>query len=376
MKGLHLVGTGDAFHPKWIAHMKNNLLEESEGIYSMRNSDTRFIVQSEVEDSRRVHHVILLPSISAAESLHDSLKKYSSDIDRDGRAHLRLSGEEIVDLANEVNALVGPSHAFTPWTSLYKEHNSLRDCYGDNSKYIRFLELGLSADSFMADRIAELQDITFMSNSDTHSPWPHRLGREFNRVDVKELSFPELAKALQHKGNRKFVLNVGLNPREGKYHVTACSRCFLKFRRDDALRINFRCPECSGRIKKGVSDRIDELSAWGEPRSPEHRPPYTHIIPLAEVISLVTGVSTITSKTVRDRWDSLVREFRTEINVLVDGDVGKIKKADFKVGSVIEKFRAGKINYVSGGGGLYGRPTLRGEKDRFWGFGQSSLADF
>jgi len=49
--------------------------------------------------------------------------------------------------------------------------------------------LGLSADTDMADHIEELQDIPFLTNSDAHSPWPHRIGREFNEIEVEELTF-------------------------------------------------------------------------------------------------------------------------------------------------------------------------------------------
>jgi len=376
LKGLDLVATGDALHPGWLRHLKGNLLEVGEGIYGVEGSDVRFIVQTEVEDCKRVHHVILFPSISAAESLRDSLEGYSRDIDREGRAHIRIGGEELVDFALEVDALVGPAHAFTPWTSLYKEYNSLEGCYGSNLGHVRFLELGLSADSCMADRIAELQDLSFLSNSDAHSPWPHRLGREFNRIRVKELSFPEIRLALEHRGSRGFVLNVGLNPLEGKYHLTACSRCFLKFKSVDAVSLHYRCPECGGRIKKGVLDRVAELSSWDEPRRPSHHPSYLHIVPLAEVISLATGISTLTSKKIRARWDSLVEGFGSEINVLVDSDVGDLKKADLRVGSIIERFRSGRMNYIAGGGGLYGKPTLRDEVDEFWGYGQKTLSDY
>ncbi|MBN2013839.1 MAG: TIGR00375 family protein [Candidatus Altiarchaeota archaeon] len=376
LKGLHLVGTGDATNPDWLRHIKENLKEETEGVYTQTQSKTQFMVTSEVEDNRRVHHILLFPSISAAESLHEELQKHSTDIDKDGRPHLRLSGEQIVDYAKEVDALVGPAHAFTPWTAIYKEYNTLKECYGDNVREIKFLELGLSADTYMADRIPELQDLTFMSNSDTHSPWPHRLGREFNRVKMKELSFREIKQALEHQNERGVILNAGLNPREGKYHLTACSRCFLRFRFRDAVSLKMRCPECGGIIKKGVYDRIEELAVWETPKHPWHRPEYMHIIPLAEVISLATGITTLTSNKIKERWDNLVRKFGTEINVLVDSEIEEVKKADPAAGKIIEKFRNGDMKYVAGGGGQYGRPTLKNEGDDFYGMGQRSLSDF
>ncbi len=375
-KGLHLVGTGDALHPAWLNHLKKNLIEDSNGVYSTTESKTRFLITVEVEDSRRVHHLIILPSISSAESLSEEFRKFSRDIDRNGRLHLRLGGEDIVDYAMGVEALVGPAHAFTPWTAVYKEYDSISECYGSNLKRIKFLELGLSADTSLADKIPELDGITFMSNSDTHSPWPHRLGREFNRIEMKELSFNEIKCAIEGKKSRNFALNAGLNPREGKYHLSACSRCYLRFRFDDAVTLRWKCPECGGRIKKGVIDRINELAKFENPEHSGDRPPYLHIIPLAEVISIVTKIRTITSRAVQDRWTSLVRKFGTEINVLVDSDISDVKRADPEVGKVIEKFRQDRIRYIAGGGGQYGRPTLGGERDEFWGSGQRSLAEF
>ncbi len=376
LKGLNLVGTGDALHPGWIKHIKQNVSEENNGVYSAKNSRTRFLLTTEVEDAKRVHHLILFPSISSAESLSEKLKKYSTDIEKDGRPHLKLNGEEIVDYANEIGAILGPSHAFTPWTAIYKEYDSISKCYGKNTKDVKFLELGLSADTEMADRIKELQEITFMSNSDTHSPWAHRLGREFNRIMVDELSFDEITYAIEMKKGRKFLLNAGLNPKEGKYHLTACSRCYLRFKLNDAKNLNWKCPECNGSIKKGVFDRINELATWEIPRHPEHRPRYIHIIPLAEVISLAYGIKAVNTKRIGDKWNELVQKFKTEINVLLDSDIGEIKRVDMKIGQIIEKFRSNKIRYIAGGGGQYGRPTLQNEKENFWGSGQKSLQDF
>jgi len=376
LKGLDLVGTGDALHTGWREHIKSNFTEISEGIYKIKNSGkTKFIITTEVEDEKRVHHVILFPSVVSAENLYEIFKKYSTDIDKDGRPHLRLGAEEIVDFSREVSAMVGPAHAFTPWTSLYKSYDSIRDCYGDNLKHIHFLELGLSADSDMADLIPELSGITFMTNSDCHSPWPHRLGREFNRIDLKNsFSFSDIRDSII---NHKFALNVGLNPLEGKYHLTACSRCFLKFKPVDASGIKWRCPECGGIIKRGVDTRINELAKLKKPEHPKHRPPYIHIIPLAEVISLSMKIRTLTSKKIQEKWNTLVEHFGTEINVLIDSDVEDIKKIDPKIGVIIDKFRNGRIKYIAGGGGAYGRPTLdANEKDRFWGFGQRGLNEF
>ena len=375
LKGLDVIATGDALHGGWRKHLRETL-KEDDGLYSAQCSPVKFIIQTEVEDARRVHHLILLPSLEAAGELAGRLGKHSSNIDSDGRPNVSLTGAEIVDEVVKVDGLVGPAHAFTPWTAVYKEYGSLLECYGGGLAHVDFLELGLSADTMLADRIPELSALTFMSNSDCHSPWPHRLGREFNRLSVDGPSYDEIRKAVRREAGRRFVLNAGLNPLEGKYHVTACSRCFLKFRWEEALKLGRRCPECNGIIKKGVAERIGELAKSEKPVHPAHRPPYMHIIPLAEAVALATGTATLTSRRVKARWDALVSMFGSEINVLVDEDISDILAADPEVGKVIRLFRDGRMKYVAGGGGMYGRPTLTGEKDRYYAGGQKTLSDY
>lgn len=223
LKGLHLVATGDAFHQGWLSMIDETTEEVNDGIYGIRenenlqneflqeklpedfskNPETKLILTSEVEDSKRVHHLIIIPSLDAAYQMR---KKLKGNLDSDGRPRVRMSGAEIQELALEHGCLIGPSHAFTPWTSIYKEYDSIYDCYNETP---HFVELGLSADTDMADRIEELQDLPFLTNSDAHSPWPHRLGREFNEINLKNLSFSALAQALHDK---TITANYGFDP--------------------------------------------------------------------------------------------------------------------------------------------------------------------
>jgi len=125
-----------------------------------------------------------------------------------------------------------------------------------------------------------------------------------------------------------------------------------------------------------VADRVNELASWDAPRHPQHRPPYMHVLPLAEVICLARGVSNPQAKKVQDEWMRLVRALGSEINVLVDAPIEDVKRIDAGIGGLVAKFREGSVPYVAGGGGQYGRPTLKGEKDAYWGRGQKKLDEF
>jgi len=92
-----------------------------------------------------------------------------------------MNGAEIADVVLEADGLIGPSHAFTPWTGMYAAYRSLAECYQEHADRIKFIELGLSADTDYADRIAELSSRTFLSNSDAHSPAPTSWPGSFNQ---------------------------------------------------------------------------------------------------------------------------------------------------------------------------------------------------
>jgi len=358
LKGLDLVASGDALHQKWLKLLEETTEESSDGIFSLRDSavdpdntsedqGSKFILTTEVEDIKRVHHLIIFPSI---ESATDTRSKMKGNMDADGRPRVRMNGSEIMDIAHENGSIIGPAHAFTPWTSIYKEYDSIKDCYG---KMPDFLELGLSADSDMADTIEELEAIPFLTNSDAHSPWPHRLGREFNELEIGKLTFDGVRDAIL---NKKIKANYGFDPRLGKYHKTACSKCYTQYSIEDAIKLKMRCP-CGGRIKKGVDYRIYELSKWEEPHHPSHRPPYIHILPLAEIISITHGKG-VTTVFVQKIWKEMIHRFKDEITALIQSPMDEVYDVDPKVAAVIKAFRNKTLEIKAGGGGKYGEIVL------------------
>ena len=85
-KGIQLIGTGDFTHPAWRAEMREQLVPAGEGVYALREGLTmegtapgaapRFVVTGEISciykrhgRTRKVHNLILLPSLEAANQL-------------------------------------------------------------------------------------------------------------------------------------------------------------------------------------------------------------------------------------------------------------------------------------------------------------------
>lgn len=358
-KGINIMATGDCLNGSWMKEIKTCTIID-DGTLEMNG--TRFLLSTEVEDNHRVHHLLYFPSFSAIETFKENIISKSKNLETDGRPNVDMNGVELAALAKDVDALIGPAHAFTPWTAMYAYHSSLQDCYGDLAPYISFVELGLSADSDYADMIQELHRLTFLTNSDSHSPHPVRLAREFTRFEVQDATFDEIKKAILRTNGNKPVLNVGLPPQEGKYNESACISCFTHYTLDEAIKRRWKC-SCGKRIKKGVRDRIGEIATFKEPHHPDHRPPYIHLIPLSEIIAKAIGQHTPFTQGVTRRWDELITAFGSEIAVLIDADLHEVAKVTTPViVEAIQAFREHKVVIIPGGGGQYGRIELPSEE--------------
>ena len=398
-KGLSILGTGDILQPDWLTYMKNNLEKDSDGAYKYK--DVYFILQTEIEDIDSIHHVILFPGFAEVEEIQNELKSYSKNISDEwgGRPRVNLRAPELTDIITDNSGIIGPAHAFTPFKAIFRQnkYKTLEECYQDSTNKISFLELGLSANTDLADRLDCLKTVSFLSNSDAHSQDPRSLGREFNRFDIDNPTFEEIYLALKRKDERRIVLNVGLHPALGKYYNMFCSKCrrrvifkspknprtsffnqytitenFIIFISDDPQGakneyINkvadekITCPACQEelnkkhKIKLGVHERISTIATQNDGIHPVHRPPYINAIPLIDIIRSVKGIKSSHSKTVLKVYDKMIEDFGTEFEILIDTPIEILRKNYNEIASVIEAFRNGEIEYTPGGGGTYGQ---------------------
>ncbi|MDD1716424.1 MAG: endonuclease Q family protein, partial [Methanolinea sp.] len=294
-------------------------------------------------DSRRVHHLILMEKFADFATLQAVLEPKACDLAVTGRPRVRLSGETIAREVHDLGGLVGPAHAFTPWTALYAAHDSVSGCYGGET--IDFLELGLSADSSYGSAIPDLYGVPFLSNSDAHSP--ESFGREYTVLSARENTPGGVLDSIS-RGD--VVQNAGFFPEEGKYNRTACSRCYRQYSREDADSLSWRCPDDGGRIKKGVLDRARELSL-GEERP---RPPYLHRIPLTQVLQRVLSVSSPRTGKVVTLYNRFLEQFGCEIRVLNEAPIGELALVHPGTAEAVDALRRERVRFCPGGGGRYG----------------------
>jgi len=183
-----------------------------------------------------------------------------------------------------------PAHVWTPWFGLFgskKGFDSVEGCFQDQARHIYAIETGLSSDPAMNWRLSNLDKYTIISNSDAHSFWPWRIGREATIFDVPELSYDNIIKAIRTKKGLKETIEV--SPFFGKYHLTGHRNCQIGFESQEAEKIHNICPKCKRELTVGVAARVEELADRPEGYMPKDAIPFRTLLPLQELLSVLLG---------------------------------------------------------------------------------------
>lgn len=379
IKGLNLVGTGDFTHPKWFSELKELLIEiPGTGLYkSVANLQTAiyYMITTEVSTMfefqgkiKKIHHVILTPNLETAAQINGRLAKWGN-LAIDGRPILNMSAPELVEEVMRVSGdnEIFPSHAWTPWFSIFgafSGFDKFDDCYQDTTKYIHALETGLSSDPPMNWRLSSLDRFVLVSNSDSHSAWPWRMGREANVFEFEKPSYYEMVDAIRKKDAKRFKFTIETDPAYGKYHWTGHRACNVSLSPQEAIELDNRCPKCRRRLTKGVEQRVEELADRPFGFKPEGAIPYIHLLPLSEIIGTVLGIDQIASKQIWEIYNVIVKKFGDEYTALIDASKEELAKiVDPKISDAIVGVREEKVKVVPGFDGVYGKLVIFPEKE-------------
>jgi uncharacterized protein (TIGR00375 family) len=385
IKGIDVVGTGDFTHPVWIKELKAKLKEE-DGIY--KHEDIYFILTGEVSTIfevdgkiKKVHHTIHSPDFDTVEQINEQLKKYGN-LEVDGRPTLTMTATELVEILMKINpeVLIYPSHAWTPWFSVFGSKSgfdSLEECYQDETKNIFALETGLSSDPPMNWRLSKLDRFSLVSNSDSHSANPWRLGREANVFDLKENGYKEIHEAIRKRDKKKFLFTIETNPNYGKYHFDGHRNCNISLSPQESKKYNGFCPNCKRRLTIGVLSRVEQLADRPEGFVPKDAIPFKSLLPLYEIISHVRGIDQLYSQKVIVEQNKLIDRFGNEFNVLLNISKEELAKVvDEKVADAIVKVREGKVKFIPGYDGVYGKPVFDEKEIEKRKIEQRSIKDY
>ena len=375
-KGISLIGTGDFTHPVWREELKERLVTEGNGLYHLRDEyvkeesrkfpgeGTRFVVSGEISSiykkngkTRKVHNVILLPSLEAADAMAQRLEKIGN-IYSDGRPILGLDSHDLLEMMLDVcpEGILIPAHIWTPHFSVLgakSGFDSVEECFEELTPYVHALETGLSSDPAMNWRISKLDRYQLVSNSDAHSP--SKLGREANLLDI-DCSYEGLYQAIQTgeglEGTVEFF------PEEGKYHFDGHRKCGVSLSPVEAERLGGICPVCGKKLTMGVDHRVEQLADREEGFVKEDGKKYESLVPLPEVISACMGYSAA-SKKVQGCFEQMLQTLGTEFDILRNVPSEDIKTcAGERIAEGIENVRTGKVKRIPGYDGEYGKIQL------------------
>ncbi len=366
IKGLGLLGTGDFTHPEWFKEITSKLTEDSEGILWTKQKFP-FIWQTEISlmyahggKGRRIHYVILAPAKEIVKQIINIFGK-KGRLDYDGRPIFGFSSIELVDMMMGINKDIEiiPAHAWTSWYAIFGSKSgfdSMEECFGDRTKYIHALETGMSSDPAMNWRLSKLDNFTLVSNSDSHSFWPWRLGREANIFDFKDLTYRNIIKAIRTRAG--LIATIETPVEYGKYHYDGHRFCKVCLNPKETMKTKGICPKCGRPLTIGVLNRVEELADREEGFKPKNAVPFKTLIPLSEIIAELNGTAVATKKTWGIFYD-LIKRFGSEFNVLLEANQEELKKVvDEKLAEAIIKNREGKISVKPGYDGEYGKPIF------------------
>ncbi len=386
-KGIDLLGTGDCLHPEWLKQIKLKLHDRGDGIHHLKEADqltkrTGFILTTEVAciysqsgKLRRIHLLVLLPSIQAAEKLSENLILRKAKLASDGRPVLGMSVIDFCDITFNScpKAIIIPAHIWTPWFGMYGDKGGFdffAECFGKFSSQIHAVETGISSDPQMNWRVPDLDGKSIVSFSDPHSL--ARLGREATEFGG-HLSYDELYDDLQ---NQNIISTIEFFPEEGKYHYSGHRKCNMVRSPEEVIKYGEECPLCHKTLTIGVAQRIEELATRSieslelfeengliKSKTFSKRPGYRSLVQLEEVIALSLGVS-VASKKVPQLYQQMVSTIGPEIDILTRIPLDMVGMAGGSaVVEVIQAIRQGQISIEPGFDGVYGMVSLTDEAE-------------
>ena len=369
-KGLALVGTGDLTHAGWLAELEENLTEAGEGLFRLNRaqgpaSGVRFVLSGEIScifkqegRTRKVHLVILMPSLEAARLFNQRLAGAGANLVSDGRPIMGLSARQILELVLETDprAELIPAHIWTPWFSVLGSKSgfdSIGECFGDLTPQVHAVETGLSSDPAMNWLVSSLDGYNLTSSSDAHSP--AKLGREATLFSGP-LTYANLLRALRTGERLEGTLE--FFPEEGKYHLDGHRKCGVRLDPGQTRAEKGLCPVCGKPVTVGVLHRVEALADREEGRRPENARDFESLLGLAEILSQVLGVGP-NSKKVQASYDQLLEKLGPELSILRERPLDEVEQAAGEVTAEgIRRVREGRVEALGGYDGEFGKLNL------------------
>ncbi|MCY3412652.1 MAG: hypothetical protein INQ03_13525 [Candidatus Heimdallarchaeota archaeon] len=388
LKGVNLIGTGDAQFTPWTNFLKNEFTEEKKGIFAYQNniesSAPRYILQTELiftgpipdsKNKKRVHVLILFPNFTVIEELNELLDSWG--VARENMARPFVVTESTDELNEKIHAILDlhpmlemiPAHVLTP-EGVYGGNNRVNfmgDFFGDSSDRFHAIETGLSADPSILGMIPELDKFSLVSNADAHSAALNRVGREFTTLNVNKGTYDDIIHAIR---NNNIIKTAEFHITEGRYFLTGHrderkkpgihkkgQHCFYSAKHVPKGDL---CPICKGELTIGVHQRAYEIArAQGEDRRIGDGPKrdFVTMIPLIEIVAHSLGIKSITGKKTMKLYNDVLKITGTEVNLWTNDHSQQLEDSSLPSSLIqdICNIRKGNFSFFPGGfDGTYG----------------------
>lgn len=395
-KGIDILSTADWTHPLWFREIRQQLIETSEGLYSLKDQTgskkTLFLLSVEISSIysqngkvRRMHNLLFVPSFEIAQKVNKSLIAQGCNLMSDGRPIIGLSSKNLLELVLSIDKeiMLIPCHVWTPHFGLYGSasgFNSIQECFGNLSSYVFGIETGLSSDPWMNWQIKELNTRSILSFSDAHSL--PKIGRELTVFDIerKTPKYSDIINAIKRYDNKvsKIAYTIEFYPEEGKYHFSGHRNCKIVRGPEEISSLGNMCPVCKKRLTEGVLYRIEQLSNGfknsNQKVSPtgikwfldpkKNHPPFIKLVPLNEIIAENLNVTPLSEK-VKRTYERLCSHFGSELEIMLKTPIKDIESFDsIGLGQSLSKVRQGDIFIQPGFDGEYGKVKIWNKDDK------------
>lgn len=374
IKGLNLLGTGDFQHPLHRKEIDEKLTEDSNGILRT-SSGFPFLWQTEISlmfsqngKRRAVHLLIFAPNTDFANKITNYLAS-KGRLDYDGRPIFGMSCKQLVrdlkEISDDIEII--PAHCMTPFFGLYGSKsgfNSLQECFEEETKHIYAIESGMSASPEMLWRFKE--NVNIVSFSDAHSFWPWRIGREATIFEIPELTYKNIIKAIRTTEGLKATIETP--PEYGKYHYDGHRNCNFSCSPEETKKLNSLCPICKKPLTIGVDYRVEEIAKEPLGYKPENAKPFFALVPLHELISFAIS-SPLASKKTWEIYNSSIKSFENEFNILLEVPKQKLSSALDKYPKLVELImqnRENKLKIKPGFDGVYGEVITQEKQEKLF----------
>ena len=371
-KGLNLLATGDCTHPLYLKELKQKLKEDGSGFFHIKdekkNNSVKFILSGEISciykhhgKTRRQHHLVYFPNFASVDLFNKKLIDLKCNLRSDGRPSVGLTSKQLLEIVLSVHpqAMLIPAHIWTPWFSLFGSksgYDSIEECFEELSNEIFAVETGISTDPAMNWRLSQLDRITLISNSDSHSL--KNIGRNTNVFEFEKFEYSEVYNTLKNKDRKKFLYTIEFFPQEGRYYYDGHRDCrFSCSPTESKNKYQNICPVCKKLLTLGVAHRVDDLADRSVNYVPKNVIPYKNLVPLMEIISNVLRKGK-QCKAVESVYEQMISKY-SELEILIDLKLSELRKITTEnIAQAILAVRQGRVEVVPGFDGEYGQVKI------------------